>query len=84
MAKRALQSNEDLVKDLMTYSPHGSLAQVFIIEAIRKYSKQIIKADPASLDNALISGATWQAIAKDVEDRCVKFYGRHDDQDQNG
>lgn len=33
-----IRTNEDLVVDLMNYSPHGSMGQAFVIEAIRKYA----------------------------------------------
>lgn len=74
-----LQCNEDLVSDLMNYSPYGGLGQAFIMYAIAEYAKQVIAADPAtSPGEGLFNSETWVSIAKDVQTRCAAFYGRHD------
>lgn len=73
---RKIQNNEDLVRDLMNYSPYGGLGQAFVVYAIREYADKIAVADPASVEG-LISGEAWVGIAKDVKARCDAFYNRH-------
>lgn len=69
-----LETNEELILDLMEHSPYGGLGQVFIVEAIRQYAEQIAAADPNVIGNGLISGEAWQGVAKDVKERCDLFY----------
>lgn len=75
--KKTLRTNEDLVRDLMNYSPFGALTQAFIMDAIMSAAERTSQADPASIDNALLSGAAWVATAKDIHERCNAFYGRN-------
>lgn len=77
MAKK-LESNEDLVADLMTYSPYGALAQVFIMEAIQSKAEAVAKSvvDPDAADS-FINPVVWRNIAIDIKERCDKFYNRH-------
>ncbi len=78
---RKLESNEDLVCDLMKFSPRGPLGQVFIIEAIRKYAETWAAMTPEQRKqyqdkSPLISMEAWCAVAEDVKARCDKFYNR--------
>jgi hypothetical protein len=70
-----LDSNTDLVMDLMNFSPHGPWGQVFITEAIRKYAEMVI-AQPKSDQYTVVSQDLWKAVAKDVKERCDAFYNR--------
>ena len=63
------KTNSEFVDDLMNYSPHGALAQVFIMEAIRKYSEQVAEADPKIFEGGFIDGPAWQGVAKDILQR---------------
>lgn len=73
---RKVKTNEELVIDLMNYSPFGGLCQGFIMEAIQDYASRVIAA-PNIADNDFISGATWKGLAVDVKERCDAFYGRN-------
>lgn len=64
MPKR--KTNTAFVRDLMEHSAYGPLAQLFVIEALHKWSGHVAKADPADLDNPLISGAAWVGVAKEI------------------
>jgi len=78
MAKKKLRTNEDLVRDLMNYSPYGGLCQAFITTAIEKYCEAVIKAGPEQFDSSMLNGATWVGIAQDTKTRMDAFYGRHE------
>lgn len=71
----SILTNEDLVVDLMNFSPVGPLSQVFIMEAIRRYAEQVADAPP--IEHGLINGNSWKACAVDILERCDKFYNRH-------
>lgn len=71
-----INSNEELVADLMQYGKYGALNQAFIMTAIQKYADTVSKADPAIFDTAFMNGAAWVGCAKDIKERCDAFYGR--------
>lgn len=73
MAK-TLQCNEDLVLDLLNYSPFGAMGQVFVMEAIRHYAASVVAGQDV---NAPMPGPVWGQIAADVKKRCDAFYSRH-------
>ena len=51
------------------------IAEVFVLEAVRKYSEQIAALDPKILEgHSIVHGPTWQAIAKRMVDRMEKRY----------
>lgn len=81
MGKRKLESNKDLLDDLMTYSPYGSLSEVFIMEAVHSYAKGVTEASALSLSSPVITNA-WQGVAEDILKRMNEFYNRHDVADQ--
>ena len=71
-----INSNEDLVIDLMNYSPYGALCQAFVMEAIQRYARAVADAPPVDM-GGLVSGEAWKGVATDIRDRCNKFYNRH-------
>lgn len=86
-----LNSNSDLVEDLMTFSPFGALGQVFVMAAIMEYADAVIRdsvGQPSELSKhgeqyRLVGRKTWAAIASDVKQRCEAFYGRHEQEVAN-
>lgn len=70
-------NNTELVRNLMEFSPHGALSQVFIIEAIRRYADTCAKLAPQDMDNPMISGAAWKGVAVDIKTRMDAFYNRN-------
>jgi hypothetical protein len=77
MAKN-LQCNEDLVRDLLNFSPFGAMGQVFVMEAIRHYADIVVAGQDV---NAPMPGTVWEQIAADVKARCDAFYSRHQTQE---
>lgn len=75
---KKLKTNEDLVKDLMNYSPYGMLCQMLIIEGITRYVNDVAKAEPEDFQKfgAFINPEAWIGCAKDIKQRMDAFYGR--------
>jgi hypothetical protein len=75
MAKR--KTNVQIVKHMMEFSNHGALAQLFIIQAIEQYAKQMSSLTPEQVkkfDNAFISGEAWQSVAVEIKTTLEKHY----------
>lgn len=71
------ETNTAFVKRLMDYSPAGALGQVFIIDAIAKYARQVAKTDPDELarqfgENSFVHPDAWQAAAKHIHAEMTK------------
>jgi len=68
-------SNEDFIKDLMSFSPSGSMIQVFVIEALRYYTEQLTKNGiPNETGNEVISPIFWYNIGMEVKERLETNY----------
>lgn len=67
---KSIQSNEELVSDLMNFSPVGALCQPFILEAIMNYSQKVLEIDDDSpeWENSFISLKAWKRQAE----YCIK------------
>lgn len=68
-------TNVEFVTDLMEFSRYGALAQVFVIEALRRYAFQVSIADPKLLDSPGLSGAAWVAVGKEIDAKLAAKYG---------
>ena len=67
---RKSETNEELIVRLMNYSPAGGLAQVFIIEAIRRYANECtLMADElrVSMKDGLIHPEAWIVAANHIQ-----------------
>ena len=59
------KSNVQKIQELMTRSPAGPLMQAFILEAVRRYSEDIINEGiPEDNPRALISPKAWYTCAE--------------------
>lgn len=74
MPKKQL-TNEAFVGQLMKSSNHGALMQVFVLEALRRYSADCARADPSKLDTMLFAGTAWVGCAKELQDRLDQHLG---------
>lgn len=71
MGKRL--TNSEFVTELMEFSRTGVVAQLLIIEAIRRYAKQVAEAPAESFaDMQMISGSAWQAAAREINERMTE------------
>lgn len=62
-------TNIQAVTGMMNYSQYGALAQVFIVEAIRRYATQVIENEAKLLEEMrehMISGEAWVGVAKEI------------------
>ena len=66
-------TNVEFVADLMEYSRHGPLVQLFIMDALAKYSKMVAGKTVPELtkegDWNFIAPEAWIAVAKEVSER---------------
>jgi len=59
------KTNVEKIQELMTRSPAGPLMQAFVIEAVRRYSEDIINEGiPEDNPRALISPKAWYVCAE--------------------
>lgn len=61
------ETNEAFVARLMTRMQSGPIAQLFVIEAVRKYAEACAKAEPKQMDTGIISGAHWKRCAVEID-----------------
>lgn len=79
-----ITTNEEMVADLMRFSPYGALGQIFIIEAIRFYSNLIaMRGEPEIDPSAMINPKIWYQTAVDVQSRMKAVYERNNNDTQS-
>jgi hypothetical protein len=61
-----IQTNTEVITNLMEFSRMGPLMQGFIIEALRIYADAVINRQDELPKNGLISAAAWVACAQEV------------------
>lgn len=81
-----LKGNEELVRDLMTFSPKGALSPMFIISAITNATKEVeSKKDNLLAQDELdrkegrvtmISIPAWIEVSENIKERMDLFYDR--------
>lgn len=71
MARKAPknETNVEFVTKLMEFSNHGPLAQLFVLDALEKWSKIIASKDASDLDSPMICGAAWKSTAQEINDK---------------
>lgn len=67
MAQR--KDNVAFVKELMTHSKYGALAQLFVIDALSKWADKLSSVEPQAVDTPMISGEAWVGVAKEIKDK---------------
>lgn len=77
-------TNEDLIKNLMNFSPYGGLCQSFIMQGLREYAQYVIDNSKEILKNEedlatqgkmpIVSQKAWVGIAEDIVERIDMFY----------
>jgi hypothetical protein len=66
MAKRPM-TNIEKVTHIMSYSNYGAFAQMFVMEALHKWSAIISKASPEHVDNGFVDGEAWIGVAREIQ-----------------
>lgn len=60
------ETNVAFVARIMNFSKSGPLAQLFVVEAIRKYAEACSKAEPKAMDIGFITGQQWKRTAEEI------------------
>lgn len=68
------RTNTEFIADVMDYSRFGPMAQLFVLEAVRRYAEQCAKAPASALESGLINGELWKAVAKDILRQCEEHF----------
>jgi hypothetical protein len=66
MAKRPM-TNIEKVQHIMSYSRYGALAQLFVMDALHKWTDIIGKASPQRVDNGFIDPEAWIGVAREIQ-----------------
>jgi hypothetical protein len=77
-------TNEDLIVNLLNFSPYGGLCQSFIMQGLREYAQYVIDNKEEILKNEeelaakgkipMISQKAWVGIAEDIAERIDMFF----------
>jgi hypothetical protein len=67
MTKRPM-TNIEKVHHIMTYSRYGGLAQLFVMDALHKWTEIVSKASPEQFDNGFINGEAWIGVAREIQE----------------
>ena len=60
---------------MMNFSAFGALSQVFVVEAIRFYSEQVLKqSEPADSSEGIINPRIWWKLAEDMQKQIYDNY----------
>jgi len=70
------EDNAAFVARLMSFSDHGALMQAFVLEALRRYADQCVKAGPDVFESPLLSGKAWHGCAKELQAELVARHGK--------
>ena len=71
------KTNVERIKHIMEYSEHGALMQLFIIDALSKYSEHVVKNEKElkdSMRNSFIHPGAWVGCAKELNEYLNKNY----------
>jgi hypothetical protein len=63
-------NNEELLSHLMNFSKHGALMQLVVLDGLRAYSEQVVKAAPGFLGEAsnMFSEEGWRGCCQEYLD----------------
>lgn len=76
------KTNIEFVRELMDFSRFGPLAQMFVIDALSKWSDKIALTPIEELrkafeSNPLIGAEAWQGVAREIKEKLdAHFAGR--------
>ncbi len=81
MKAKAQMTNVEFVTDMMDFSNYGALAQMFIIDALTKWSGKVAETPIEVLreqfgENSFINPDAWHGVAKEIKAKLDAQYGR--------
>jgi hypothetical protein len=71
-------TNVEIITKMMEFSRRGAMAQIFIITAIDRYAREIIKNEERVLEQmegSIIDGPAWVDTAKEIIEKLDEHYG---------
>jgi hypothetical protein len=77
MTRRPM-TNIEKVTHIMTFSKYGGLAQLFVMDALHKWTEIISKASPAEVGNGFIDGDAWIGVAREIQETLTSELTTHD------
>ena len=67
--KTKRKTNEQIVMGIMRYSRHGALSQLFVMDALYKFSKLVAESKPKDYGkNPFVHPEAWIGVAKEIRD----------------
>ena len=72
------KNNVEFVSDMMNYGPNAIVAQMFIMEAIRRYAETVANCQPrelAGMSGGIISPEAWIATGKEINAKMKERLG---------
>jgi len=70
------QTNEQLIHNLINYSKHGHLMQVFMIEAMAKYAELTCSSPAGYMEDHMVSEQAWRGCAEEYLRKLAAQQGR--------
>lgn len=70
-------TNIEFITEIMTLSQFGALAEIFVLDALTKFTKQVVEATPEDLramDNCLIRSVSWQGVAREIQHKLARRF----------
>ena len=81
-----MDTNIDLMNDLMLNQPHQAVSQTFILTAIQDYCQKMLSnknwiiqfEERAKIEGLIpnLPASTWIEVAGNINDKLYKFYNR--------
>jgi hypothetical protein len=67
-------TNIEFITDMMTFSQHGAMAQLFIMDAVGKWAKKVAETPYEEVakefgPNYFISSKAWHETAKEIHEK---------------
>ena len=79
MAKR--KTNTEIVANFMDFGPTGPMGQMFVIDALRKFSDKIVAEEAQVLEemkDGFVTGESWVATARALKAHLDAAYKSND------
>jgi len=77
MTRRPM-TNIEKVTHIMSFSKYGALAQLFVMDALHKWTDIISKASPEQVGNGFIDGEAWIGVAREIQATLKSELTTHD------
>jgi hypothetical protein len=76
-------TNIEKVQHIMSYSRYGALAQMFVMDALSKWSDIISRASAAQVDNGFVDPEAWIGVAREIKEALESDLSTDDPEDED-